>query len=319
MRALTAVQAEIHLDALAPGRRLGLGRLLPGRFRLAFPLRRGRRGRLRARPLAAARRLPLLPELAIPLDPDALADAFERRDALAGDRFEPFLQRLGVVGDQLGPVAGSRNLDVERLDRGQTGVVRFHRRDHGVDRAALERMHGRCPGAVEMAQLRIARGQREPAPVLQREGHPPVADVQDFGRDAVDDPEAGVVARPPDAVAGAKLDNLGPVDLGSALAPADLRRLPGDAPAVRAFEMDGSPLALDALDAPFVALCDPEALVGTVEGDHIAGRVVGDQRLLCVGIALRDQPLRFQCRPRDAAREIRQPIKARKYPALLSG
>ena len=35
-----------------------------------------------------------------------------------------------------------------------------------VDRASLERVHGRGPGMVEMAQLRIARGEGEPAALL---------------------------------------------------------------------------------------------------------------------------------------------------------
>ena len=36
----------------------------------------------------------------------ARGDPFERRDALAGHSFEPFLERLGVVGDEFRPVAG---------------------------------------------------------------------------------------------------------------------------------------------------------------------------------------------------------------------
>ena len=42
-----------------------------------------------------------------------LTDPFERRDTLSGDRFElhPNLRR--VVGDELGPVARTADLDVE--------------------------------------------------------------------------------------------------------------------------------------------------------------------------------------------------------------
>ena len=42
---------------------------------------------------------------------------------------------------------------------------------------------------VEMAQLRIAWSEGEPAPVLQRERHPPVAHAQHLGRAAVDQSE----------------------------------------------------------------------------------------------------------------------------------
>ena len=48
-----------------------------------------------------------------------LTDPFERRDTLSGDRFElrPNLRR--VVGDELGPVARTADLDVEGVpDRG---------------------------------------------------------------------------------------------------------------------------------------------------------------------------------------------------------
>ena len=47
--------------------------------------------------------------------------------------------------------------------------------DHGIDRAALERVHGRGPGAVDVAELRVAWAQVEHAPVLEAERHLAVA------------------------------------------------------------------------------------------------------------------------------------------------
>ena len=55
------------------------------------------------------------------------------------------------------------------------GVIRVHRGDHRIDGAALERMHGRGPGAVDVAKLRIARREIEHAPVLETERDPAVA------------------------------------------------------------------------------------------------------------------------------------------------
>ena len=69
------------------------------------------------------------------------ADPFEGRDPLAGRRFQPLAQRFGVVGDQLRPMPGAADLDVEALLRGRVRVVRFHDGNHVVDRASLERMH----------------------------------------------------------------------------------------------------------------------------------------------------------------------------------
>ena len=77
-------------------------------------------------------------------------DRVERRDPLAGDGFELFLERRLVVGDELGPVPRAGYLDVERLLRGQVRVPSLHRRDHGIDRLALERVHGRGPGPVDV-------------------------------------------------------------------------------------------------------------------------------------------------------------------------
>ena len=95
-------------------------------------------------------------------------------------------------------------------------MVRLHRGDHGIHRPALKRMHGRGPGAVDMAKLRIARCKIEHAPVPEAERHLAACDRRDLGRLAVDEPEAVVVTRPADAVAGAKLDVLAPVHLDPA-------------------------------------------------------------------------------------------------------
>ena len=70
--------------------------------------------------------------------------------------------------------------------------------DHVVHGPALERMHGRGPGVVEVAQLRIAPREFQRSPVLQPERHLAVLDGA-----AVDQPEGLVVARPADAVPGA--------------------------------------------------------------------------------------------------------------------
>ena len=195
---------------------------------------------------------------------------------------------------------------IQALDRSQPvlpmlGMVRLHRGDHVVDRATLESVHGRCPCVIEMAQLRIAPGQGQLAAFLQPERHSPVPDARDLGGAAVHEPQPGIVAGPADAVPGAKLDPFAAVNLRAAPASADFDRFPVDGRAVRAFEMHDPLAVIDAHDAPFLALFDPEALVGTVEGHHIAGRIVGAKRLLRVGIPLRDQPLRLQGRPSDAA------------------
>ena len=108
-------------------------------------------------------------------------------------------------------------------------------------------------------------------PLLQHERHPPVPNPQNLGLAAVAEPESLVVAGPADAVAGAKLDRLCMVDLGSAPPPADLRRLPGNGRAVGTLEMHGPVCVIDALDTSFVTLRHAQTLVGAVEGDHVAG------------------------------------------------
>ena len=59
-----------------------------------------------------------------------LADAFQRRDALAGDGLEPGAELDRVVGDQLGAVARAADLDIEALLRGEMRVPRLHSGDH---------------------------------------------------------------------------------------------------------------------------------------------------------------------------------------------
>ena len=211
---------------------------------------------------------------------DGFADAFECGDALSGDGLEAFFQRLGVVGDEFGPVSGARYLDVKRLRRAQLGMVRLHRGDDVVHRAPLKGVHGRGPGAIEMAQLGLAGGQCELAAFLQNERHPPVPDPEYLGGGAVYESQPLVVPGPAYPVAGAKLDCFGAVDLGPAPTSADPGRLPVHDRALRAFQPDGSTLAIDAQDTPLLALLDPEPPVGAVEGDHVAGRVVGRERLL---------------------------------------
>lgn len=60
------------------------------------------------------------------------------------------------------------DLHVEALLRGQVQVPRFHRRDHRVDRAALESVHGRGPCAIDMPELAVAflQFQRPPSSSL---------------------------------------------------------------------------------------------------------------------------------------------------------
>ena len=141
-------------------------------------------------------------------------------------------------------------------------MVGLHRGDHRVHRSALERVHRRGPGAVDMVELRVARGEVQRAPVLQAERHLAVAHRRDLGRAAVDQAEPGIVAGPADAVARAQLDVLAAVHLDAAGAGRDPVGLPGDGPAVRALHVHRARGTIDARDAQLVALLDPEALVG---------------------------------------------------------
>ena len=67
----------------------------------------------------------------------------------------------------------------------------LYRGDGRVHRAALACVHGGSPGAVEVAELRVA-GDVEPAPILQAEPRPAVSDRCDLDRAAVDEPEPAV-------------------------------------------------------------------------------------------------------------------------------
>ena len=155
------------------------------------------------------------------------ADAFERRDALARDGLELGAKLGRVVGDQLGPVTRPADFHVKRFLRGEMRMPRLHGGDHIVHRAPLERMHGRRPGVIEMAQLRVVSPELERLAVLQLEGHPAVPDREHLGGAAVHQPQPGIVSGPADAVAGTKLDPFCPLDLAAAAPPADLARLAG--------------------------------------------------------------------------------------------
>ena len=89
--------------------------------------------------------------------PGHFPDAFECRNPLARDRLKLRAQLGRVVRDQLGTLAGAADLHVEALLRGEVRVPRLDRGDDVVDRAPLKRVHGRCPGMVEMPQLRVSR------------------------------------------------------------------------------------------------------------------------------------------------------------------
>ena len=66
------------------------------------------------------------------------------------------------------------DFDVERLLVGKVRVVRLNGGNHFVDGPALERVHSRGPGPVDVAKLRIARVHVERAPVLEPERDPAV-------------------------------------------------------------------------------------------------------------------------------------------------
>ena len=86
-----------------------------------------------------------------------LADAFEPRDALSGDRFEPLLERGRIVGHQLHSVAGVADLDVEGFLRGQRRMVRFRCDNASVDRASRKQSEA-------MVRLGAAGSKRPEAP-----------------------------------------------------------------------------------------------------------------------------------------------------------
>ena len=124
-------------------------------------------------------------------------------------------------------------------------MVRLHRGDHGIHRPALERMHGRGPCPVDMAKLRIAGGEVEHPPVAETEHHLAARDRRDLGRLAIDEPEAGIVAGPADAVAGAELHVLAPVNLDASRARAEPVGLPGDGLSLFSLQHHRAGLAID--------------------------------------------------------------------------
>ena len=71
---------------------------------------------------------------------------------------------------------------------------------------ALERVHRRCPGMIQMPHLRIVLFEFQFAAVFQQEGYPSAPDCRYFRGAAVENTEAPVVAGPADAVTGPKLD-----------------------------------------------------------------------------------------------------------------
>ena len=186
---------------------------------------------------------------------------FKRVNPLSGGRFQTLAQRPGIVGDELGAVAGTADLDVEALLRGEMGVIRLHHGNHVVHGASLEGMNGRGPGMVEMAELRSVLAERRHPSVLEPERDSASFDRMNLGGVAVDEPETGIVPGPADAVAGAQLDRLGTVDLDGAAPAADPARLPRDRLPAPAFQHHRPGRMIDAGHAAFVALLDTEAPV----------------------------------------------------------
>ena len=99
--------------------------------------------------------------------PLRLSDPLQRRDSLPGDRLQLFLERLRIVGDEFRPIPRPTDFHIEALLVRHMGMRRLHRGDHVVHGPALKRVHGRGPGVVEMAQLRIATAQFQCLSVLQ--------------------------------------------------------------------------------------------------------------------------------------------------------
>ena len=118
-------------------------------------------------------------------------------------------------------------------------MVRLYRSDDGIDGAPLKRAHGRGPGAVDMAKLRVPLVEVQHPSVLEPERHPAVLHFSDLGRLAVHEPQAHVVPRPADAVATAKLHGIRLVDIDPTRARREPVRLPGDGAAVLAEQVHG--------------------------------------------------------------------------------
>ena len=119
---------------------------------------------------------------------------------------------------------------------------------------------------VEMTQLRIVLAEFQRLSVCKLEPDPPVPDRGDLGRVAVREPEPEIVAGPADAVAGAQVHGLCPVDLDPAAFRPDLAGPPrnGFVPGILQHHR---PLgSIHPGDATLVALRDSEAPAGSENG-----------------------------------------------------
>ena len=190
-------------------------------------------------------------------------------------------QRLPVVGQQQERLRDPAELDMEQLAVDPAPGVQHG--DRPPRRPALCRMHGRTPGVIEMAELRVGERETElPLPVA--EANTFVSDLQDLRLSAIDQvrrprmAEAGgarlAVACPADPVAGTQLDPLGVVE---AQIVRRIARGPEPALAVRMGQHD--PAAVVAHDGADVVRAAAEDVA--VEHHGVAGLValdVGGQR-----------------------------------------
>ena len=139
---------------------------------------------------------------------------------------------------------------------GQIRGVGPHCADHGVHGPSLEHVHRRGPGPVDMAKLRVAALEIEHASVLKPEAHHGAAHIGHLRSLIVDEPEAGVDARPPDTVARSELHRLGHVHLDPARSRSQPSRFPGDRFSMPAREVHHARPAIDGRDPQLVALLD---------------------------------------------------------------
>ncbi len=86
---------------------------------------------------------------------------------------------------------------------------------------------------VEMVQMWVALAEFQRPAVAEPERDAVALDPHDFRRVTVEQPEAGVVAGPANAVAGTQLQGLGPVDLDRAALRTDRARPPGPGLSIR--------------------------------------------------------------------------------------
>ena len=104
-----------------------------------------------------------------------------------------------------------------------------------------------------MAELRIAGGEVERAPVLEAEADAVALDALHRRRGAVDQAGAGIVPGPAHPITGAELHRDAPVDLDTALRGGETLGRPLDDPALIVREIDALPLPVDARDPALVA------------------------------------------------------------------